>query len=414
MYSILSSVLSSIFRLLWNTVRNQTGALTEEKCREILVRDLDTIKLKLDGLTRKDLLSSFCFLKEGVCRLQTSLDKPITKQGDITKHERAIDRDCAEYKRRTKTESGLPSKLIESSLHNIFSETRSLPAMLKTLNVVSKDRYLAAKESFKEARKEATRAFSNEALSTMDRILATKLRIISAILENLEDADAAMSDCMTYLEALHSVPAIQAAFLFYCKCAKCRGTRERDEIKRKEILVKIRSIEQIHLVMYDFAKEFTRNPPEFLLKWPTLNVEERSIHFVYEKNDTLAISYQIPTRNTSSEETDVSFNGKMLNSFCSAVNSKGEIIAMSWNDDNMMLLKPTGEVKVMSYARLIPLHSVPFYCIALHCIAFHYKSCLYPLSNEISYGFELHGITLHTAFHCFELHGIALHCIALH
>ena len=371
MYSILSSVLSSIFRLLWNTVRNQTGALTEEKCREILVRDLDTIKSKLDGLTRKDLLSSFCFLKEGVCRLQTSFDKPITKQGDITKHERVIDRDCPEYKRRTKTESGLPSKLIESSLHNIFSETRSLPAMLKTLNVVSEDRYLAAKESFKEARKEATRAFSNEALSTMDRILATKLRIISAILENLEDADAAMSDCMMYLEALHSVPAIQAAFLFYCKCAKCRGTRERDETKRKEILVKIRSIEQIHLVMYDFAKEFTRNPPEFLLKWPTLNVEERSIHFVYEKNDTLAISYQIPTRDTSSEETDVSFNGKMLNSFCSAVNSKGEIIAMSWNDDNMMLLKPTGEVKVMSYARLIPLHSVPFYCISLHCIALH-------------------------------------------
>lgn len=347
MYSILSSVLNSIFRLLWNTVRNQTGALTEEKCREILVQDLDTIKSKLDGLKRKDLLSSFCFLKEGVCRLKTSLDKPIAKHGEITKHEIAMDRDCPKYERRTKTDSGLPSKLIESSLHDIFSETRSLSAILKTLNVVSNDRYLAAKESFKEARKEATRAFSNEALSTEDRILATKLRIISAILENLEDADAAVSDCMMYLQAMHSMPAIQAAFLHYCNCTKCRGTKERDGIRRKEMLVKIRSIQQIDLVMYDFTKEFTRNPPEFLLQWPTLNVEEKSIHLVYEKNDTLAISYQIPPRDTSLEENGGSFNVKMLNTFCSAVNSKGEIIAMSWNDDNMMLLKPTGEVKVM-------------------------------------------------------------------
>ena len=350
MYSILSSVLSSIFRLLWNTVRNQTGALTEEKCRQILVQDLETIKSKLEGLTRKDLLSSFCFLKEGVCRLKTSIDKPNVKRGETTKHETVIHRDCPDFERRAKTDTGSQSKLMESSLHNIFNETRSLSTMLKTLNSVSSGRYLAAKESFKEARKEATRAFSNVALSTEDRILATKLRMISAILENLEDGDGAVSDCMMYLEALHSLPAIQAAYVLYCKCAKCKGTREMDGIKRKEILAKIRSIERIHLVMYDFTKEFARNPPEFLLKWPTINVNEKSIHPVYEKNDTMAISYQMPTRNTSSEKTGVSIHGQMLNTFCSAVNSKGEIIAMSWNDDSIMLLTPTGEVKVKKYA----------------------------------------------------------------
>jgi hypothetical protein len=229
--------------------------------------------------------------------------------------------------------------------------------MLKASKEVSNERYLSAKESFKEARKEATRAFSNGALDTKDRILATKLRIISAILENLEDADAAMSDCLMYMEALHSIPAIQQAFLRYCNCPKCRGTKEIDENKRKEILANIRSIRKIHVVMYDFAKEFTRNPPEFLLKWPTVNVEAKSIHLVYETNDTLAISYQIPTKDMPAMEASIPVNAMRLNTFCSAVNSKGEIIAMSWDDNEVKLIKPTGEIKVM----ILILNRIRFY-----------------------------------------------------
>ena len=222
--------------------------------------------------------------------------------------------------------------------------------MLKASKEVSNERYLSAKESFKEARKEATRAFSNGALDTKDRILATKLRIISAILENLEDADAAMSDCVMYMEALHSIPAIQQAFLRYCNCSPkcCHGTNEIDENKRKDILANTRSIRKIHVVMYAFAKEFTRNPPEFLLKWPTVNVEAKSIHLVYETNDTLAISYQMPTKDMPAMEASIPVNAMRLNTFCSAVNSKGEIIAMSWDDNEVKLIKPTGEMKVMT------------------------------------------------------------------
>jgi hypothetical protein len=49
------------------------GDVTDEECRRLIVRELDDIKSKLDGLARKDLLSSLCFLKEGVNGLYQSL-----------------------------------------------------------------------------------------------------------------------------------------------------------------------------------------------------------------------------------------------------------------------------------------------------------------------------------------------------
>ncbi|CAB4004846.1 Hypothetical predicted protein, partial [Paramuricea clavata] len=53
--------------------RLKDGDVTDEKCRRLIVRELDDIKSKLDGLARKDLLSSLCFLQEGVNGLPQSL-----------------------------------------------------------------------------------------------------------------------------------------------------------------------------------------------------------------------------------------------------------------------------------------------------------------------------------------------------
>ena len=81
MASIVTSILSCTVGLLWNKARDSTayklkdGNTTDEKIREIVVRELNDIKSKLDGLSRKDLLSSYGFLKEGVNLLNASLDK---------------------------------------------------------------------------------------------------------------------------------------------------------------------------------------------------------------------------------------------------------------------------------------------------------------------------------------------------
>jgi hypothetical protein len=63
MSSIVTSILSTTIGLLWNKVRDTTagklkhGDVTGARIREILVRELNDIKTKLDGLSRKDLLS---------------------------------------------------------------------------------------------------------------------------------------------------------------------------------------------------------------------------------------------------------------------------------------------------------------------------------------------------------------------
>ena len=81
MTSIVTSILSSTLGLLWNKARDATaqslkdGDVIDAKIREIVVRELNDIKAKLDGLARKDLLSSYMLLKEGVQLMTDSLDK---------------------------------------------------------------------------------------------------------------------------------------------------------------------------------------------------------------------------------------------------------------------------------------------------------------------------------------------------
>ena len=68
MFSIITGILNSTIGLLWNKARDltaaklQDGDVADAKIREIVVRELNDIKTKLDGLCRKDLLSSYSFL----------------------------------------------------------------------------------------------------------------------------------------------------------------------------------------------------------------------------------------------------------------------------------------------------------------------------------------------------------------
>ena len=58
----------------------QEGHLTDQKCRELIVRELDDITTKLDGLARKDLFSSICFPKEGLCLVNLAFPKAVDNE----------------------------------------------------------------------------------------------------------------------------------------------------------------------------------------------------------------------------------------------------------------------------------------------------------------------------------------------
>ena len=81
MSSIVSSILNSILGLLWNMALDSTvaklkdGDVTDAKICEHIVREMDDVKTKLDGLSRKDLLNSYRFLQEGIDLVNVSLGK---------------------------------------------------------------------------------------------------------------------------------------------------------------------------------------------------------------------------------------------------------------------------------------------------------------------------------------------------
>jgi hypothetical protein len=159
--------------LLWNKARDTTayklkdGDTTDEKIREIVVRELNDFNSKLDGLSRKELLSSYGFLKEGVNLLNASLDK----SNDDEHNE-------------TQDNHDETSTMLDGA-ECILNQTLELSRAVGKLKTQSDKEFESARKRFEEARKTATHAFFNEALSIKDRIFAAKLRVCSEILECL-------------------------------------------------------------------------------------------------------------------------------------------------------------------------------------------------------------------------------------
>ena len=70
----------------------------------------------------------------------------------------------------------------------------------------------SAKKRFAEARLEAIKAFSNEALKLPDRLLAMQYRLMATILETVDNPSNALAACRVCLDELHQVPAVKECF----------------------------------------------------------------------------------------------------------------------------------------------------------------------------------------------------------
>ena len=75
----MSSIVLAVFRvtvgLLLDKGRDEAaktlkdGDVTDQKFRGLIIREIDDIKSKLDGLSRKDLGASISFFEEGISRV---------------------------------------------------------------------------------------------------------------------------------------------------------------------------------------------------------------------------------------------------------------------------------------------------------------------------------------------------------
>ncbi|CAB4022386.1 Hypothetical predicted protein [Paramuricea clavata] len=205
MASTVTKILSSTVGLLVNKARDSASAklmhgdITDSKIREFVVRELNDVKAKLDGLSRKDLLSSYTFLKQGIELLNVSLNKSIDEQKGVGKS----------------SDDQVASTMSSSVQSGILNEALVLSQAMTKLNTVSDGHFECAKKRFKDARKRATDAFSNQALSIEDRLMAAKLHIVATILECLESPETAIASCLSFLKELHGLEAIAEIFSVY-------------------------------------------------------------------------------------------------------------------------------------------------------------------------------------------------------
>ena len=158
------------------------GDVTDQQFRGVIMREIDDMRSKLDGLSRRDLLASISFFRVGVELLYEVFEDTRSR-----------------------------SKYGADAAQAACAETVSLTEGMKHLELTkSATRKLAdAKKRFESARERATDAFSNEALSPNDRILSMQYRVMATVLEKIDHPEDVLAPCKVCIEELNSLPVVQ-------------------------------------------------------------------------------------------------------------------------------------------------------------------------------------------------------------
>ena len=230
MSSLITAVFKATIGLLVNKGRDKLaeklneGDVTDQKFRGLIVREIDEIKSKLDGLARKDLLASISLFKEGIELLYEVFESA---------------RPSSEHRAVEATATACVEQF------DIAKEMRKL--QLTALDESATRKLSTAKETFGEARLEAIKAFSNEALELPDRLLAMQYRLMATILRTIDNPTDALAACRVCLAELHQVPAVKECF----KVELERGLRLRALFKKDERRQIIYSVCHANRVIHD-------------------------------------------------------------------------------------------------------------------------------------------------------------------
>ena len=230
MSSLITAVFKATMGLLVNKGRDKLaeklneGDVTDQKFRGLIVREIDEIKLILHGLARKDLLASISLFKEGIELLYEVFESA---------------RSSSEHRAIT------AAATVGAKQFDIAKEIRKLE--LSSLDESATRKLGRAKKRFEEARLEAIRAFSNEALELPDRLLAMQYRLMATILETVDNPTDALAACRVCLDELHQVPAVKE----YFKVELEEGLRLRARFNKDERRQIIFSVCHANRVIYD-------------------------------------------------------------------------------------------------------------------------------------------------------------------
>ena len=355
MSSIITAVFKATIGLLVNKGRDKAaerlkdGDVTEQRFRSVIVREIDDIKSKLDGLSRTNLLASISFFEEGIELLYKVFDKARSRSEGA---EVPVQAACAEA----------------------FALTQEMRSMKLTGLDESATRALAnARKRFKDARREATRAFKNEALTTADRILAMEYRVMATILETIDNPADAIAPCRVCIKEMNCLSAVQNSFNVELR----KGIMARfNKGGRGKI---ISSVCHINRAIFDVTRAVGEEEPFWML--PTVDTEEEYINPLRDERVVEVLREQnmehcfIAPWSFGQEGVE---KHRLKNPYGMAMNSKGQFIIAEIDISKVKVFDRRGQF--IDYFSL-PVHNVDQVRLRVFDVAVDWNDNTYVLAS---------------------------------
>ena len=344
MSAIVISLLEAAVGLHVNEARDRSaeklkdGDVTDQ-IRELTQRDINDIESKLDVSSRKDFLTAIDAFEGGVRYLYEALEiesKTITS---------AIS--TKETSKRNATKSPAITTAIEPAIKNLGGITEFGDEAKRLL--------LQGKERFEMAREEATKAFNNEALHTLQRITAIRYRVMAAMLESVAKSLAATTDlsslslksalqsatpeCEQSLQRLHSLPDVKKNFeaALGSGLFNIRGLFGRDE--RKEIIC---AVYQVNRFIYD-AQKFDFDHYD----WAAIKIGKKSVSPLYSREVAEVLEKAGMQHYCIGIERSFGHNGeeghRLKKPSRIATNTYGEFLVVDSDDQTIKVFDSSGE-----------------------------------------------------------------------
>ena len=249
------------------------GDVTDKKVRDLIVREVEDIKSKLDGLSRKDLLAAVDSFETGVRFLFQALDVKSSGEASAATE---------------KTSVGIKEENVDlADVVRIVSFASEMEKIQKIdLDEATKITFSQAKERFKMAREKATEASNNEALEVFDRITAIRCRVMAAILESVVETartagdlspetvkstlENALNECDQCLQKLHCLPAVQDCFKVGLEKGLLNLRRRFGKDERRRV---ISTVCQVNRAIYNATQAVGRDA----LIWPFVDTGEDKV-----------------------------------------------------------------------------------------------------------------------------------------
>ena len=270
MASIVTAVLTGTLGLLVKKGRKKLaeklkdGDAAEQQLRSWIIEEFDNVNSKLDAMARSDLGASISFFKEGVVFLNKAMDFEASADTSTSAHSAKMGNEEKKMESPLK-ETEVPSAGVNTT--SLVEEMRKLD--LTNLDESGKEALFDAKKRFDDARREATKAFNNEALTPSDRILAMTVRLMATVLEKAENPANSLAACRSGLEELHLTPFVRENF----KVELTRGVKAM--VKMDERGQIISSVCQINRIIYDVS--VIVGEKEMLFLWPCIEIGNEKI-----------------------------------------------------------------------------------------------------------------------------------------